>query len=281
VSYKLPSGDIWRCRVSRRCLSVASVFLLAISIASCQCSSTEEKSATVALYSDHGVWDSSLIAATNMFEWMGYTVAVVDAEYINDVGLDNFRVLCVPGGDMYQYSQDISAVGKEHIRDFVKNGGGYIGICGGAYFASERVIWQGQEIPVEFLGLFSGTAQGAIDEIAPYPDYAMCQVNIVEHSHPITEELGDSVCILYYWGPMLLPDQDAGVDILGRYQAVDEPCMVAFEYGAGRVFLIGTHPEIEEDSDRDGAEEMDELVDPDSEWDMMKNATQWCLKEIE
>lgn len=28
--------------------------------------------------------------------------------------------------------------------------------------------------------------------------------------------------------------------------------MLALDYGLGRVFLIGTHPEIEEDSERDG-----------------------------
>jgi glutamine amidotransferase-like uncharacterized protein len=266
-----------------------SAFLLLVLMANCQCSSIEEKSAIVALYSDGGVWDSSVTAATNMFEWMGYTVELVDAGYINDVGLDNFKILCVPGGNMYEYSQDISLNGKEHIKDFVKNGGGYIGICGGAYFASEKVIWEGEEVPATFLGLFDGTAQGAIDEIAPYPGYAMCQVNIVEHNHPITRGLSDTAWILYYWGPVLLPNEGAEVDILGEYDAaeepaeepVDEPAMVAFEYGSGRVFLIGTHPEIEEDSDRDGVDEMEELNDSDSEWDMMKNATRWCLQEIE
>lgn len=267
--------------MNNRRLLVVVAFLLPVLMASCQCSSIEEKSATIALYSDHGVWDSSVTAATNMFEWMGYTVELVDAGYINEQGLDNFKILCIPGGDMYEYSQDISSEGKEHIRDFVRSGGGYIGICGGAYFASEKVIWEGEELPAVFLGLFDGTAQGASDEIAPYPDYTMCQVNIVEHSHPITKGLGDIAWILYYWGPMLLPNEGADVDILGQYDAVDEPAMVAFEYGSGRVFLIGTHPEIEEDSDRDGVNEMEELDDQDSEWDMMKNVTRWCLKEIE
>jgi len=55
--------------------------------------------------------------------------------------------------------------------------------------------------------------------------------------------------------------------------------MLAFDYGLGRVFLIGTHPEIEEDSERDGVDFADELDDQGSDWDLMRKATLWCLKE--
>jgi len=34
-------------------------------------------------------------------------------------------------------------IGGLNIKDFIRNGGGYIGICGGAYFASEKVIRPG------------------------------------------------------------------------------------------------------------------------------------------
>jgi len=42
-----------------------------------------------------------------MFKWMGYTVVLVKADLINNEGLENFNILCVPGGNMYQYAQDI------------------------------------------------------------------------------------------------------------------------------------------------------------------------------
>jgi glutamine amidotransferase-like uncharacterized protein len=51
--------------------------------------------------------------------------------------------------------------------------------------------------------------------------------------------------------------------------------MVAFEYGAGRVFLSGPHPEIEVDSDRDGSSKFDELSDEGSEWPLLLAATKW------
>jgi len=240
----------------------------------------DESSRKVAIYSGRGCWAESITAARKMFEWMGCTVELVSASRINAEGLAGFGAVFIPGGDMYLYAQDISSTGKARIRSFVRGGGGYIGICGGAYFASARVVWRSGQLDMEPLGIFMGTASGPVDEIAPYPDYGMCTVNIVDQSHPVTKAEPASERILYYWGPTLAPDTGVEVSILGRYEGVDEPAIVAFGYGEGRVFLVGTHPEIEEDSNRDGVDFGDELDDQGSEWDLMKQATLWCLKRI-
>jgi glutamine amidotransferase-like uncharacterized protein len=63
-----------------------------------------------------------------MFQWMGYSFLLIDAEYINDRTLKDFEILRIPGGDMYQYAQDISPEGKENIRNFVSSGGGHVGM---------------------------------------------------------------------------------------------------------------------------------------------------------
>ncbi|MCD4693182.1 MAG: hypothetical protein K8R79_09720 [Calditrichales bacterium] len=239
-----------------------------------------EKSANVALYSDQGCWEESVQAAEKMIQWMELTVEIVDADYINNLGLNTFDLVLIPGGDMYQYSLDLSSQGKKNIRNFISNGGGYIGICGGAYFAAKTVIWQGNQLPMNSLGLYSGTSKGPINEIVPYPDYGMCKVNIVDTTHSITQSEPEFTWILYYSGPVLLPDKDANVTILGRYDRGNkDPAILAFDYGKGRVFLIGTHPEIEEDSGRDGVDWGDELDDQGSDWDLMKKAAEWCLKK--
>lgn len=235
-----------------------------------------QQPALVAVYADQGVWEESVQACTNMFQWIGHTVSLVDADCINGGDLKNFSILCIPGGDMYQYAQDISSAGKKHIRDFIAEGGGYIGICGGAYFASEQAVWHEHPLPMIPLRLFPGRAEGPLDEIV-YP-YGMCKVNMVPHA--ITTEA--DAWMLYYRGPALVlnTDADASIDILGRYDKGNQIMMVAFDYGLGRVFLIGTHPEIEEDSERDGVTFADELDDVGSDWELMKKAVLWCLKEI-
>jgi glutamine amidotransferase-like uncharacterized protein len=237
------------------------------------------QAADIAIYTDHGANDDCIQATTNMFEWMGYTVAAIDADYINNDDLNKFKIICFPGGDMYQYSIKISSAGKQKMREFISDGAAYIGICGGAYFTGERVFWQGQALPMTPLAIFPGITQGPIDTIAPYPHCTMCKINMTDRTHPITASEPDSAWIMYCYGPMLLPDAGAGVDILGEYDLVHEPAMIAFEYGDGRVFIIGTHPEFEEDSNRDGVEFGDSFDDMGSDWDLMRNAVLWCLKE--
>ena len=180
---------------------------------------------------------------------------------------------------MYQYAQDISSSGKDKIREFIGDGGGYVGICGGAYFTGERVFWQGTQLPMSPLAIFPGATQGPIDAIAPYPDCVMCRINIADGDHPITHLETESAWIMYCYGPKLLPDDTADVDVLGTYDIGGQPAMIAFEYGSGRVFIIGTHPEIEEDSERDGITFGDNFDDQGSDWALMRKAAYWCLGE--
>lgn len=257
-------------------ISLVSAFLLFFLAIRCKSPLAPEKTVDIALYSGDGASETSIQAANNMFQWMGYTVSLVEGEDF-DNGLGHFRLLCFPGGDMYQYGQSISSDGKENIRDFIRSGGSYIGICGGAYFASEHVVWQGTALPMMPLGLLPGTAQGPIDAIAPYPNCTMCRVIIVDCIHPITQSSQDSEWILYCYGPAFTPS--VHVDILARYEIGDQPAMLAFDYGQGRVFLIGLHPEIEEDSDRDGITFGDSFDDFGSDWELMRRAVLWCLRD--
>ena len=237
------------------------------------------RAADVALYSDRGASDGCVTATKKMFEWVGLEVELITAGYVNGRSLEGFRIICFPGGNMYQYAQDITRSGKDKIRKFISRGGGYIGICGGAYFTGERVFWQGVQLPMSPLGIFPGTTMGPIDAIAPYPNCVMCMIDITEQDHPITQAEPDTAWIMYCYGPKLLPDESAEVDVLGFYDIGGEPAMIAFQYGRGRAFIIGTHPEFEEDSERDGIRFGDDFDDRGSDWDMMRKATLWCLGE--
>jgi len=96
--------------------------------------------AQAAIYDYEGCWSESIIASENFLRWAGFSTTHINAKYVNTSSLDSFQMILFPGGDMFQYSQQISNEGKAKITEFIKNGGGYFGICGGAYFASKEVI---------------------------------------------------------------------------------------------------------------------------------------------
>jgi glutamine amidotransferase-like uncharacterized protein len=262
----------WKIAVAILCVSFVftTLFLLLRS-------SSPTGGTVVALYSGLGTWDDSVRAAEKMFQWMNLSVKRIGPDDIKKGGLNGFRMLCVPGGDMYQYAQDLSSNGRQKIRDFVYNGGGYVGICGGAYYASKRVVWQSRRIEMASLGLFNGEAVGALSQIIPYPEYGMCNITVTTSSHPITRAEQNFTSMLYYWGPALIPDDYDNMTVLGVYEKTGQPAMIALSHGQGRVFLVGTHPEIEEDSTRDDVAFGDNLDDQGSDWALMRDAALWIL----
>lgn len=233
---------------------------------------------TIGLYADSGAAQSCVTAAKNMFEWMGYTVELLDANTINYGDILHIDIFYFPGGTSRPYIIDITEEGKNKIRQMLYAGRGYIGTCAGGMFAAEIQIWRGTTYSEGQLGIFPGTAEGPIEELFGYPGIGMCQVNLVK-DHPITEGQPDSVWILYYNGPFFDPKFTADVEIIGVYDITGQPALVAFEYGRGRVFLTGPHPEWEEDSDRDSVWYFDNFSDYGSDWPLMQNATRWCLQE--
>ncbi|MDY7075456.1 MAG: BPL-N domain-containing protein [Chloroflexota bacterium] len=234
---------------------------------------------TVGLYAGGGAASECVQAAQKMFEWMGYTVTRLDSDTVNRSEISHIDVIYFPGGSAGHFQEDISAEGRDKIRQLVHSGGCFIGTCAGALFAAERIIWEGEADPRPTLGLFPGTVEGPLPEIYTDHEHGMCQVNL--EPHPITGTKPDPAWILYYNGPFFSPNLGAEVDVVGRYEITDDPALVAFEYGGGRVFLTGPHPEWEEDDDRDGVSYFDRFSDQGSDWDLMLSATRWCLREID
>jgi glutamine amidotransferase-like uncharacterized protein len=203
---------------------------------------------------------------------------LLNAQFINREDLSHLDILYFPGGDAGPYQENISAEGREKIRQLVGAGGCFIGTCAGALYAAERVVWEGTDDSENTLGLFPGTVEGPIPDIYAEPTFGMCQVNLESHAiTAITEGEPDSAWILYYNGPFFKPDPGAEVAVVGRYEITGQPALVAFDHGRGRVFLTGPHPEWDEDSCRDGVTFFDRFDDRGSDWDLMRQATRWCL----
>ena len=253
---------------------------------------TDLSDVDVAYYNGDGAWSISETILSNMTEWMGCSFTTVRGQDIQDGCLDDYDVLMWPGGHYPAYWDEVGLEGKAEIQEFVSEGGGYLGICAGAYYAADYMVWmddaaypppdykvEGDELNLD---LFPGVAHGPIFEIADRPDpgWAMTEINIVDQTHPITESMPNPMTMLYAGGPYLEPYDNASVSILGEYDITGTAAIVACAYEEGRVFLIGPHGEIEERSDRDGHEftAIQEPDDVESDWPLYRNAVRWLCK---
>lgn len=71
----------------------------------------------------------------------GFDVRKITAEQIRSGDLKEFDVLIHPGGSGSQQAKALGEKGREVVRRFVADGGGFIGICAGTYLASAEYPW--------------------------------------------------------------------------------------------------------------------------------------------
>lgn len=237
------------------------------------------KAQNVLIYSDDGTWQDGIIALEHFFEEQGVSTRRL---YAADLNSDNWNkdadAILFPGGYAYNYQLAISLEAVDEIRDYVSNGGAYIGICAGAYFASKTVEWEGGSYPYE-LGLFDGTATGSLDYVAPWPEYTMTSLTM-NKENPINYNSPSSISTLYYGGPIFTPNPGVEVNTVATWDGANNTAaIINFEYQNGRVLLLGPHLEIEEDDERDGTPFATELNDQESDWASLWSGYQWVTND--
>lgn len=244
------------------------------------------RGADFAVYVGAGTWQPSIIAFEKFLSWKNFTYEEVNKYDINNNDLRPlYKAIFFPGGWAADYKRDINAAGRQNIRNLVGNGGAYIGMSAGAYYACDDVVWEGKPYAYP-LDLFIGDCIGPIDEIAPWPNYVMTTMNI-DQTHPANVYEPAQRDILYYGEPYFVANAGQEMLVFASWKvpsnpsAHNKPGIIGFNYGQGRVLLVGPHPEIEEDSNRDGTTFADELSDgPDySDWPFLWTAVDWLLKK--
>ncbi|PKL80137.1 MAG: hypothetical protein CVV25_05315 [Ignavibacteriae bacterium HGW-Ignavibacteriae-4] len=239
------------------------------------------QSQEVLIYSDDGTWEDGIIALEHFFDYQNVTHTRLYAADLNaDTWNKNALAIVFPGGYSYNYQLAISIDAIDEIRSYVANGGGYIGICAGAYFASKTVAWEGGVYPYE-LGLFDGTAYGSLNYVAPWPSYVMTDITL-NQNNPISKNNSDKISVLYYGGPILTPNPGVEIDTIATWNSAgNTPAIINFEYEKGRVLLLGPHLEVEESDDRDGTEFAAELDDIESDWELFESGFEWLTNSTQ
>jgi hypothetical protein len=93
----------------------------------------------VALFDDAGANESSLLRVLN--DHPKVFVSHVGPKDMRPDVLRQFDVIVFPGGSGSKQGKAIGSRGREHVRQFARNGGGILGICAGAYLCSSHYSW--------------------------------------------------------------------------------------------------------------------------------------------
>ncbi|MGB1841834.1 MAG: BPL-N domain-containing protein [Longimicrobiales bacterium] len=239
-----------------------------------------------AVYTGSGTWEPSILAFTNFLTWKGHTWEAVGKNQINRGKLvGRYDGLFMPGGWAGNYNQSLTASGDQHIRDFISSGGAYIGMSAGAFYLCDVTIWEGDYLDYPS-DVFDGDCIGPIEEIAPWPEYVMTPMDMnLEFEANVFEPARRDV--LYYGEPYFVPHEGQVIETFASWVVPTNPAadgapgVIGIDYGAGRAVLVGPHPEIEEDDDRDGTDFGSELSDgPDgSDWPMLWTMVDWVFQQ--
>lgn len=239
-----------------------------------------------AVYTGSGTWEPSILAFTNFLTWKGHTWEAVGKNQINRGKLvGRYDGLFMPGGWAGNYNQSLTASGDQHIRDFISSGGAYIGMSAGAFYLCDVTIWEGDYLDYPS-DVFDGDCIGPIEEIAPWPEYVMTPMDMnLEFEANVFEPARRDV--LYYGEPYFVPHEGQAIETFATWvvpanpAADGAPGVIGINYGLGRAVLVGPHPEIEEDDDRDGTDFGSELSDgPDgSDWPMLWTMVDWVFQQ--
>ncbi|OHD14683.1 MAG: hypothetical protein A2086_12705 [Spirochaetes bacterium GWD1_27_9] len=174
-----------------------------------------------------------------------YTFINMDTNDFSEKKLSQIDVLIVPGGNPYEYSEPIGEKGMNNIRNFIKNGGGFIGVCAGAFFG----------VDTEYLGVFAGDTFNVEHWKRGSGDLL---VELTEEGKKIFGNIKGPFRMRYVNGTMIEPIEREGLapykilcnyvtgfaengapDLMPKREAI-----ITGIYGKGKVLIFAPHPEF-------------------------------------
>lgn len=174
--------------------------------------------------------------------------------------LNQFDVIAFPGGGGSSQAKAIGEEGRDHVRAFVRQGGGFLGVCAGAFLASSHYSWSFDLLPTTVL-TGAVKVEGRSRQMWYRGDATTVSVQLSDDGRQLFSGIPEVVDVTYQNGPILSPKQ--GTDLppyttLATYRSeqvriepqrgtmVNTPAIVSGLFHKGRVIAIGPHPEATE-----------------------------------
>lgn len=207
------------------------------------------------VYLDDGVCRESAHALAQQLEKTldpSISVRKVDSAYLKtEYWKEKTLVLVMGGGVCSAWDERLGVEGIEKIRRYVLEGGRYIGLCAGAYFAcaESRFELSGHSVierkrPLAF---FPGKALGPLIEEEDYLSLAAARAVEVSYHIRGSSQTGS----LYYQGGCFFEGEEGNgnIEVLSYYCSLGKAAAVFCKAGRGLAWLEGTHPEFKWSAD--------------------------------
>jgi len=207
-----------------------------------------QKPVRVAVFAGEGARKTKGEVSAVIEKIPGFETELVTAADIRAGKLKQFQILLHPGGSGSGQGKDLGEDGREIEKKFIRDGGGYIGICAGAYLASRSYDWSLHVLDAEVIDRAHwarGTGDVELKFSAPGKDFFNAKA--------------DKLSIYYGQGPLLAPGKDDKIpdyEPLALYETEihskggakpgvmkGTTAAARGSYGSGRVFAFSPHPE--------------------------------------
>lgn len=222
-------------------------FLATIALAVQCVGCAHSKTIRVGLFKDAGVAGKGVPRVT---ELLGKTddiqVTLLSGNEIAAGVLTNFDVVIFTGGSGSKQAASLGEKGRGEVRRFVREGGGYIGICAGAYLACSGYSWGVGVLNAKPVS--SKWARGTGD----------VEIEINSKGASLTSLPSGKRDVLYANGPVIQPGDEKDIpayESLAFFRTelakngtpegvmIDSPALARGSYGKGRVLFSSPHPE--------------------------------------
>lgn len=216
----------------------------------------------VLVYAGAGVSQSCLLHLKTSLKTIlspRYDVLPVSAQALaNDPWTDNCALLAFPGGRDLGFLSSLGEKGCRRIADWVRNDGGrYLGLCAGAYFASSHIEFESGRADFHIEGdrplkFFKGTCKGTAFPGFMYDSEEGARDAVIGLEGDLWGRVWPDApknLAIYYNGGGFFEEpaaQDASTTVLARYEQLeDHPVAgVLCQVGSnGKAVLWGVHPE--------------------------------------
>jgi len=171
------------------------------------------------------------------------TVTIVQPkDIVQNLTNEAFDLVFFPGGSGQKQAASLGDDGLNAVRNFVENGGAYIGTCAGAFLGMNSLYLYGRPGP-EVKSLGTGMVKVAFTEQG-FRDFSYDR-----------NRFAGNVSIYYQGGPVFSqPSLPSDVNVLARFtspvpsylpnpQGVGTPAITSSTFGKGRVVLNSPHAE--------------------------------------